>query len=117
MGWILRPPGRCQCCAALLLKPARALGLGDIIGSLEVGKQADLILMDLAGPNLTPLFHDPVVTLVYNANRYDVCAVMVAGHFTVRGRKLQTMSEKEIMANGTKKQLCRCTNATPVPGF
>ena len=84
------------------IEPARALGLGAVTGSLEVGKQADLILMDLSGPNLTPLFHDPVVTLVYNANRYDVCDVMVAGRFTVRERKLQTMSETEIMANGQK---------------
>lgn len=84
------------------IEPARALGLGAVTGSLEVGKQADLILMDLSGPNLTPLFHDPVVTLVYNANRYDVCDVMIAGRFTVRERKLQTMSETEIVANGQK---------------
>ena len=72
------------------------------MGSLEVGKQADVILMDVTGPNLTPMFHDPVVTLVYNACRRDVSDVMVAGKFTVRDRALQTVDAKEVMKNGQK---------------
>ncbi len=82
------------------IQPARALGLGDRIGSLEPGKQADLLLLDTTGPNLTPMFHDPVVTIVYNACRGDVTDVMVDGRFTVRGRRLQTQKEEDILLLG-----------------
>ena len=84
------------------IQPARALGLGDRIGSLEPNKQADLLLLDLTGPNLTPMFHDPVVTIVYNACRGDVTDVMVDGRFTVRHRRLQTMDAAEILHQGQK---------------
>ena len=75
---------------------------GDRIGSLEPNKQADLLLLDLTGPNLTPMFHDPVVTIVYNACRGDVTDVMVGGRFTVRHRRLQTMDAAEILHQGQK---------------
>ena len=84
------------------IEPAEALGLDDKIGSLEAGKQADIILIDLQSPNLTPMFDDPVATLVYNANRHDVCDVMIAGRWTVRDHLLKTAEEKEILANGQK---------------
>ena len=58
--------------------------------------------MDLTGPNLTPMFHDPVVTIVYNACRGDVTDVMVGGRFTVRHRRLQTMDAAEILHQGQK---------------
>ena len=84
------------------IEPARALGLGDRIGSLEPGKQADLLMLDCTGPNLTPMYHDPVATIVYNACRGDVTDVMVDGRFTVRNRKLQTMDEAEILREGQR---------------
>jgi 5-methylthioadenosine/S-adenosylhomocysteine deaminase len=66
---------------------AEALGWGDRVGSLTVGKQADLVLMDLEQPHLAPLY-DPVSVLVYNASGRDVTDVMVAGRFLVRNRLL-----------------------------
>jgi 5-methylthioadenosine/S-adenosylhomocysteine deaminase len=66
---------------------AEALGWGDRVGSLTVGKQADLVLMDLDQPHLAPL-HNPVSVLVYNASGRDVTDVMVAGRFLVRNRLL-----------------------------
>ncbi|MBQ2650263.1 MAG: amidohydrolase family protein, partial [Clostridia bacterium] len=65
------------------IEPAIHLGLGDSIGSLEVGKQADLLLVDLDKPRLHPVFDQPVSTLVYNANGADVDTVMVAGEILV----------------------------------
>ncbi len=65
------------------IEPAIHLGLGDSIGSLEVGKQADLLLVDLDKPRLRPVFDQPVSTLVYNANGADVDTVMVAGEILV----------------------------------
>ncbi len=79
---------------------AKALGLDDRIGSLEKGKQADIVLMDMQSANLTPVFDDPVATLVYNANRHDVDSVWVAGKPLVRGRKLLCADEAEILRDG-----------------
>ena len=57
---------------------AKALGLSDKIGTLEVGKQADFILLDLDKPHLFPQ-HDIVSLLVYSAQASDVSDVWVAG--------------------------------------
>ncbi len=72
------------------IEGARALGLDHAIGSLEVGKQADLILIDLAQPHLTPLYH-PASHLVYAAQGADVRDVMVAGRWVVQDRRLLTI--------------------------
>lgn len=57
---------------------ARAIGCEDEIGSIEAGKQADLLALDLRQPHLTPLY-DPISTLVYCARGSDVRYVWVAG--------------------------------------
>jgi 5-methylthioadenosine/S-adenosylhomocysteine deaminase len=74
----------------------RALGLGDCIGSLTPGKQADLIVIDLNQPHLTPLYH-PASHLVYAATGADVRDVMVAGHWQVRNRRLLGMDVELLM--------------------
>ena len=71
------------------------LGLEDQIGSLEVGKQADLILIDLNQPHLTPLYH-PFSHLVYAACGADVDTVFIAGRMVMRHRRLLTMDWEEI---------------------
>ncbi len=68
------------------LEGARALGMGDVIGSVEVGKEADLIVIDTAVPHLTPL-HDPHTAVVFAAGRSDVRHVLVAGHVVVEDRR------------------------------
>jgi 5-methylthioadenosine/S-adenosylhomocysteine deaminase len=75
---------------------AEALGWGERVGSLTVGKQADVVVMDLDQPHLAPL-HDPVTVLVYNANGRDVTDVMVAGRFLVRDRELLTADAKSLV--------------------
>lgn len=64
------------------LEGARALGLADRIGSLEVGKEADLILIDTRAPHLTPL-RDPHTAVVFAAGRSDVRFVVVDGEVVV----------------------------------
>ena len=75
---------------------ARVLGLDHIIGSLEVGKEADLIIIDLARPHLAPLFH-PESHLVYTVRGGDVQHVMVAGQWVVRDHHLLTLEVDSIL--------------------
>ena len=81
---------------AATLEGARALGLGDRIGTVEVGKEADLIAIDLRAPHLVPV-RDPYTTVVYAAGRSDVRHVIVAGESVVVDRQPTRVSADEIM--------------------
>jgi len=78
---------------------ARALGLDDIIGSLEAGKRADIILIDLQRPSLAPVLRDPVRNLVPNlvlsARGDEVVLSMVDGRVIYENGKIITIDEKE----------------------
>jgi 5-methylthioadenosine/S-adenosylhomocysteine deaminase len=76
---------------------ARAIGLDTHIGSLEVGKKADVIIIDTARPHLSPLFH-PESHVVYAVKGSDVRDVVVDGHVRVRNRNLLSLDVEEIMA-------------------
>jgi cytosine/adenosine deaminase-related metal-dependent hydrolase len=75
---------------------AKALGLGDEIGSIEVGKKADFILINLDAPHLTPAW-DPVSTIVYAAHGTDVDTVVIDGKLVMEGRKVLTLDEDTIL--------------------
>ncbi|MET9131312.1 amidohydrolase family protein [Streptomyces antibioticus] len=77
---------------------ARALGLGDRLGSLEVGKRADLVVLDLAAPHLRPA-HDPWSTLAYAAHSSDVRDTVVDGRVLMRDRVLTTLDERAAIAD------------------
>jgi 5-methylthioadenosine/S-adenosylhomocysteine deaminase len=77
---------------------ARALGLGDSIGSIEVGKQADLIAVDLARLNTQPVY-DPVAELVYAANSQQVSHVWIAGECQLRDHQFANLDETSIIHN------------------
>ena len=85
---------------------ARALGMEKEIGSLEVGKRADIILIDLDKPNLTPLTN-PVSHLVYSAKGCDVDTVIVDGRLLMEKRTLRTLDQQEVLkfANEQAKDL------------
>jgi 5-methylthioadenosine/S-adenosylhomocysteine deaminase len=70
---------------------ARALGLESKIGSIEVGKQADLTAFDLSAPGEIPCF-EPVSHLVYASGREAVSDVWVAGRHVVRARQVVTQA-------------------------
>ncbi len=76
---------------------ATVLGMEDRIGSLEPGKLADLIVIDLNRPHLTPLY-DPISHLVYAARGTDVRHVMVNGRWVVHDRRITTVDEANLMA-------------------
>ena len=74
---------------------ARALGLGDEIGSIEVGKQADLIAIDMSAINTQPLY-DPAAQIVYATNSRQVSHVWIAGKSQLRDFDLCHLDEDEI---------------------
>jgi 5-methylthioadenosine/S-adenosylhomocysteine deaminase len=69
---------------------AEALHMEERIGSLEAGKRADLIVVDLSGPNALPLF-DPASHLVYSAHSDAVQTVVVDGEVLMERRRIKTM--------------------------
>jgi len=75
--------------AMATINGAKALGGADRIGSIEVGKEADFILVAADRLHAAPLF-DPVTHLVYSANRSDVTDVFVGGRRLVDGGRLMT---------------------------
>lgn len=72
---------------------AKALGLEEEIGSIEVGKKADLAILDLNTPSLTPR-NNLIAGLSYSANGSEVDTVIINGQVTMEGRKLLTIDEK-----------------------
>ena len=75
---------------------ARALGLDDRIGSLEPGKQADVIVLDTHRPHLVPMFH-PVSQLVYAARGSDVAAVVIDGRIVMEDGRILTFDVEQAM--------------------
>ena len=72
------------------LQSARAVGLGESIGSLAPGRRADIILVDLTGPHTQPV-HDLAATLVHSARSSDVRTTIVDGRILMRDRELLTI--------------------------
>ncbi|RPJ17913.1 MAG: amidohydrolase [Desulfobacteraceae bacterium] len=69
------------------IRGAEAIGLGDQTGSIEKGKDADIIIIDTGSPHLIPIYN-PVSHIVYSASGSDVRDVLVAGKLVVSDRKL-----------------------------
>jgi len=77
---------------------ARVLGAEHLIGSLEPGKKADLIVLDLNQPHLTPLFNIPS-HMVYAARGADVVHSIINGQIVMQNRVLTTLDEPKILAD------------------
>ncbi|WP_210587512.1 amidohydrolase [Streptomyces sp. GESEQ-35] len=72
------------------LQSARAVGLGQSVGSIAPGRRADIILVDLTGPHTQPV-HDLAATLVHSARSADVRTTIVDGRILMRDRELLTL--------------------------
>ena len=86
------------------LNGAKALGLERDIGSIEVGKKADLILVSLTQPHLIPAFN-PVSHLVYAAEGSDVKTVIIDGKIVMEDRVVKTMKEERIMHEANRRAM------------
>jgi cytosine/adenosine deaminase-related metal-dependent hydrolase len=78
------------------LNGARAMGIEDEVGSIEVGKRADFIVIDMDAPHLTPVWN-PVATVVRSAVGSDVDTVVIDGRIIMQGRKLLTLDEDAVV--------------------
>ena len=78
------------------IEGAKALGMEKITGSLEAGKKADIIIIGLNEPHLTPLYSE-YSHLVYAMSGADIDTVVINGNIVMENRKLLTINETEVM--------------------
>ena len=78
------------------------MGIEDRVGSLEVGKQADLILVDMRSVGLAPNTN-PVSNLVYAGCGHYVDTAIVNGRILMRGRRLLTLDEEFLVARAAER--------------
>ena len=83
---------------AATLGGAKALGFDHLVGSIEPGKQADLVLVDMAQVETQPLHH-VLSQLVYATGRHQVTDVWIAGRAKLHDRHLVDMVEPGLVAN------------------
>jgi 5-methylthioadenosine/S-adenosylhomocysteine deaminase len=80
---------------------AEALGAEDMIGSLEAGKKADVIVLDCNQPHLTPMYN-PVSHLVYAARGGDVIHSIINGQVVMHNRQIKNLDEQAVLAEMKK---------------
>lgn len=88
------------------IEGAKAVGLDDIVGSLEVGKQADFIAVDLSSISMMPVYTYPmrniIPNLVYSARGNEIAVSVVAGKVIMKDQMLVNIDEDEIKAEVAK---------------
>ena len=89
------------------IEGAKALGLEGKVGSVEIGKEADLVLVDLRSPNLVPIHgRDTVISdLVYSANGMNVDSTIVQGKPLMIHGRLSTLDEEKTMKEASEAAL------------
>ncbi|MGB6977954.1 MAG: amidohydrolase [Candidatus Acidiferrales bacterium] len=94
---------------------ARALHLDKQIGSLEIGKKADLIVVDTTAPHATPMY-DVYSELVYALKASDVRTVIIAGRPVMEDRRMLTLDEPEILRKAEEYKVKIAASLAPSPG-
>ena len=102
------PPGKTL--EMVTIDAARGLRLDDHLGSIEVGKRADLIFIDLAKPHLYPL-QMPLWRVVSFANGADVDTVMIDGEILMAGRQVVTVDEQDTLDHAQEAAVRAITDA------
>ncbi|WP_096187100.1 amidohydrolase family protein [Evansella halocellulosilytica] len=98
------------------IEAAKVIGLDDEIGSLRKGKKADMIVIDLEQPSMSPVISTPirniVPNLVYSAKGNEVESVIVDGNFIMKDRKVLNVDEKSVVekAQLAATQICERAN-------
>ncbi len=103
--------------ALATIEGARVIGLDDQIGSLEPGKKADVIIVNLDSPAMCPAIMAPVrnivPNLVYSANGSEVETVIVDGRIIMEDRKLVNVDEKQATASAREAAQALAYRARP----
>ncbi|MFN3786903.1 MAG: amidohydrolase [Sulfurihydrogenibium azorense] len=97
-GYNLNPtvlPAR-QVLAMITRQGAKAVMMEDKIGSIEVGKDADIVVIDVNQPHLQPLF-DPYTQIVYSAKGLDVDTVIINGKVVMKNKVVQTVEKDKVL--------------------
>ncbi len=82
---------------------ARGILAEEIVGSIEAGKHADIILINSRKPHLIPI-HDPVSAIVWAANGEDVDTVIINGKIVMENRHVLTMNEEDILEQAERRK-------------
>jgi len=94
------------------IEGARTIGLGDSIGSLEPGKKADMLILDLKRAHMTPVISRPVrniaPNIVYSARGDEVETVIIDGKVVMEDRIVLTMDEEKVIAEAQRaaEEIC-----------
>jgi 5-methylthioadenosine/S-adenosylhomocysteine deaminase len=96
----------CKSLRMATIEGARAIGIGDIVGSLESGKVADFIAVDLCKTTMSPVFTSPmrniVPNLVYSARGDEVDLSVINGCIIYQNGKIENLDEREIIDDANK---------------
>jgi 5-methylthioadenosine/S-adenosylhomocysteine deaminase len=90
--------------AMATIEGARAIGQSHLIGSLEVGKRADLVIHDTTQPQWVPRSVEPVLQLVWGTDGRSVGDVMIEGRWVVRQGECITVNRHELAAAAQQRQ-------------
>ncbi len=93
------PPGKVI--EMVTIDAARNVGMDHLTGSLEVGKKADIILINMEQPHLAPIWMVPQ-RVVYQVTGHDVDTVMVDGKILMEGRKVKSVNEKKVLQDAQR---------------
>ncbi|RLI69057.1 N-ethylammeline chlorohydrolase [Candidatus Heimdallarchaeota archaeon] len=94
---------------------AIALGLKAEIGSLEIGKKADIIIIDSKAPNMWPP-HNPYSSIVYSAHNSNIHTTIIDGHILMRNRRMLTIDPMNVMAKA-KQAITRLLDSPELKQF
>jgi 5-methylthioadenosine/S-adenosylhomocysteine deaminase len=86
------------------IEGARALGLEKEIGTLEIGKRADVVVVQLDALHSTPSSSDPISALVYSAQTSDVQSVVIDGQVVMRDRELLTLHQESVVQDADRQR-------------
>lgn len=85
------------------IEGAKAMGLDREIGSIEIGKRADLVVLNISDLHATPTPRDLASAIVYSAQPEDVQTVVIDGRLVLRDRKLLTLDEAKVRSDANEQ--------------
>lgn len=93
-----------QALAMATVAGAKTLGLENEIGTLEAGKRADVMVVNLNALHSSPYSSDPISALVYSAQPSDVQSVVIDGQLVMRNRELLTIDESSVLQEANRER-------------